>query len=109
MATFKSYLTGFILSVALTLAAYFAVINYASHAAIIILILALAQLVVQLIYFLHLGQGANGHWNLTALFSTISIILILVVGSLWIMNHLNYNMSPDQMNNYLLKEENLQK
>ena len=107
MATFKSYLTGFILSVILTLAAYFAVTNHASNALLIILALAVVQLVVQLVFFLHLNQGSDRHWNLTVFFSTVSIILILVIGSIWIMNHLNYNMTPGDMNTYMLKSENM--
>ncbi len=109
MPTFKSYITGFIFSLALSLAAYFVVVNHASHVSIIILALALVQMVIQLIYFLHLGQGADGKWNLSVFFSTISIILILVVGSIWIMNHLNYNMTPNDMNTYMLKSEGMMK
>jgi cytochrome o ubiquinol oxidase operon protein cyoD len=118
MSTYKSYITGFILSIALTLAAYFAVQQHAlsnhiiySHKFLIpfILVLAVVQLLVQLIFFLHIGRGSDRGWNLAALISTISIILILVIGSLWIMNHLNYNMTPSQMDKDIIKSEGMMK
>ena len=111
-ATFKSYLIGFILSIVLTLAAYFAVIAHVlSNGALIvaIIVLAVVQLMVQLFYFLHLGQESNPRWNLVFFISTAGIVLLVVVGSLWIMNHLNYNMTPDQMNVYMMKSEGMQK
>jgi cytochrome o ubiquinol oxidase operon protein cyoD len=102
MGTYKSYITGFVLSVILTLAAYFAVVSEAPKALVIILLLAIAQLFVQLIFFLHLlSKGSNRGWNLAILISAFSIILILVIGSIWIMNHLNYNMTPQDINNYM--------
>ena|SRR6185437_6082433 len=107
MPTLKSYFNGFIISLALTLAAYFAVTNQLPHAGIVILVLALIQLLVQLIYFLHLGQGQDGGWNLITLFSTFGIVVLLVIGSIWIMDHLNHNMTPDQMMQYIENSENI--
>jgi cytochrome o ubiquinol oxidase operon protein cyoD len=107
MPTYKSYIIGFIASLALTLGAYFVVTNHVVNAAAIILVLALAQLLVQLIYFLHLGKGEDGHWNVIALLSTFSIIAILVVGSVWIIGHLNHNMTQDQMMQYMMKSEGM--
>lgn len=107
MPTYKTYITGFILSLALTLAAYFAVVWQAPVTLWVIIALAMIQLIVQMVFFLHLGQGEDGHWNLTVFFSTVAIILILVAGSIWIMNHLNYNMTPGDMNIYMLKQENI--
>ncbi|MBI3589095.1 MAG: cytochrome o ubiquinol oxidase subunit IV [Candidatus Liptonbacteria bacterium] len=92
----KSYLTGFILSIVLTVAAYFAVAEqlFVGQMLVVAIIgLALAQFVVQLLFFLHLGKGTDSRWNLVVLLSAISIVLILVIGSLWIMHHLNYNMT----------------
>jgi len=109
MPTYKSYIIGFILCLALTLAAYFAVTNGFSNAGMIIVALAIVQLVVQLIFFLHLGQGKDGHWNLTVFFSTVSVIVIFVIGSIWIMNHLNYNMMPTEVEHSLMHMENIYK
>ena len=108
MPTLKSYITGFILSVALTLAAVFIVQNSSvnrTHTLVYILTLAIVQMFVQLFFFLHLNKGSDRKWNIAVFISAASIILILVVGSVWIMNHLNYNMTPNQMNSYLIKTE----
>jgi cytochrome o ubiquinol oxidase operon protein cyoD len=111
-ATLKSYITGFILSVVLTLVAYFLVVNHMLTGTILIaaiLGLAMVQLVVQLLFFLHMGQEKNPRWNLMFFVSFLSIIFIVVVASLWIIAHLNYNMSPDQINKRTMQEEGLQK
>jgi cytochrome o ubiquinol oxidase subunit IV len=78
-----------------------------SHEVLIplILILAVAQLIVQLFFFLHLGSGSGKSWKIGALISTIILVLIIVLGSLWIMEHLNYNMTPDQMNQYIQNQQ----
>lgn len=109
-----SYILGYVLSVTLTLAAFFVVLrpgffNLGSSGVIsAILSLAVIQLVVQLIFFLHIGDESEGRWNLATFLTTVSVVLIIVVGSLWIMAHLNYNMSSEQMNSYLIKQEGMQ-
>ena len=96
---FKSYLLGFILSILLTVAAYLLVVNnMLSQGVLIIVILALAviQLWVQLIMFLHLGQETGPRWKLISWISTASVLLIVVIGSIVIMNNLNYHVPSDQ-------------
>ena len=114
----KPYIIGFVFSVLLTLAAYLPVWQHVSsehiylsheHLVLTVVIIAVFQLLVQLFFFLHLGQGKDAHWNVAIFISTAGIILILVIGSLWIMNHLNYNMSPEQMNNYIMHTEGMPK
>ncbi len=98
-STFKAYTLGFFLSIALTLAAYFAVEKHLLGGFELILIimgLAFIQLWVQLIFFLHLGQEPKPRWNLLALLSTSGIVFLVIVGSLWIMQNLNYHMPTDQ-------------
>jgi len=99
------YITGFILSVLFTFFAYEFVVNhYIGGVGLIIIVVTLAvmQLIVQLIFFLHLGRGKESKWNLAAFLFMLMILVILVAGSLWIMYNLNYNMmSPDQMNTYM--------
>src|SRR5690348_4750305 len=100
----SSYITGFILSLIFTLAAYLAVVAHLFsgwNLVIFILILAIIQLIIQMIFFLYLAQESGQHLKLGVFISTIGLVLIVVVGSIWIMNHLNYNMSPMQMNQYL--------
>ncbi len=108
-----SYVAGFVLSVVLTLAAYVIVRIHLSsgsfalpHAVLIpaILGLAVVQLVIQLFFFLHIGKESGPRWNLAVLAATIGLIFIIVVGSIWIMNHLNYNMTPQEINQYLIDQ-----
>ncbi len=113
--SYISYIVGFLLSLTLTLAAFFAVLYPAAFhlgaGTLIpaILILAIAQLLVQLIFFMHLGRKDGQRSQLAILISTVGIVLIVVVGSLWIMNHLNYNMmaSPQQMNAYIQSQDGI--
>jgi len=105
--TYASYITGFILSVVLTMATYLTVVQHMlSGYALLILILGLAvvQFLVQLFFFLHLGRETKPRWKLLVLFFMIMVVLILVLGSLWIMYNLNYRMMPmsqQQVNMYM--------
>lgn len=65
--------------------------------------LAVIQLMVQLVFFLHVGNEARPRWNLIALIFMLIILIVIVGGSLWIMNNLNYNMmmTPEQMEEYM--------
>jgi cytochrome o ubiquinol oxidase operon protein cyoD len=112
-SSLKSYIIGFILSILLTLAAFGVVMRpdifHVGYGLIIpiILILAIVQLFVQLIFFLHLMDESGPRWKLTVFISTVGLVLIIVVGGIWIMNHLNYNMmaSPTEMNNYIQSQD----
>ncbi|NBV77619.1 cytochrome o ubiquinol oxidase subunit IV [bacterium] len=67
-------------------------------------ILAAAQLVVQARYFLHLGFSERGDWNTAVFAYTFLMVLVVGVGSLWIMNNLAYNMmTPQETDSYMLK------
>lgn len=107
----SSYVTGFVLSIALTLFAYFAVTNQLWDSTWLLLIiagLAIVQLVVQLIFFLHLGRERGGSWRLVTFWFAVLVVAIVVVGSLWIMFNLNYNMmdmAPHEQAEYMHKHE----
>jgi cytochrome o ubiquinol oxidase operon protein cyoD len=111
--TLTSYIVGFALSLTLTLVAFFLVMYpgyfHAGYGALVpaIIILAILQLFVQLICFMHLASEHGPRWKLAALISTVGVILIIVAGSIWIMNHLNYNMmaSPSEMNSYIQSQD----
>jgi cytochrome o ubiquinol oxidase operon protein cyoD len=97
--TVQSYLTGFALSVILT-ALPFALVMAGFRAAVAIpvaLALGVAQMVVHLVYFLHMDRASSRSWNMAAFVFTLIILLIVVVGSLWVMYHLNVNMMPGMM------------
>ncbi len=108
--TIASYTLGFAASLVLTFAAYLTITQHWVHdtglALGVIMTLAVIQLVIQLVFFLHLGRESKPRWNLTAFVFMVILVSIIVVGSLWIMNNLNYNMqmTPEQMNEYMLKE-----
>jgi cytochrome o ubiquinol oxidase operon protein cyoD len=59
---------------------------------IAVVILAVMQLLVQLVFFLHLGGESKPRWNLMAFMFTLLVVAILVAGTLWIMYNLDYNM-----------------
>lgn len=93
-----SRITGFATSLALTLAAYFIIVdpsffNFDVQTAIaVIFSLALVQSLIQLIFFIDVWKEEGPLWNLSVFISTASIIFIIVFFSIWIINHLNYNM-----------------
>lgn len=91
----KSYMIGFILSIILTGIPFWMVMDGGASKAVtltVVLVCAIVQLLVHLVYFLHLNSKSEGGWNLVAIVFAALIILIVVVGSLWIMWNLNYNM-----------------
>lgn len=108
--TYTKYIIGFLLSLGLTLLAY-AIVTLKlldSWAVGVLLVLAVAQMVVQLVYFLHLGEEVGPRLKLLSFVFMGVILLIIVVGSLWIMNHLNYNMmemSPDEKESYMMGQK----
>lgn len=107
----RSYLIGFGASLVLTIASYLLVVGGWQMPIEILIALvicfAVMQLFVQLIFFLHLGFEKGPRWNLAFFISTVAIILLIVLGSLWIMYHLNYNMMPRQMNEYIIWKEGI--
>ena len=91
----KQYTVGFILSVILTVIPFGMVMAGGFERGILIAVIAItavAQILVQLIYFLHMNSSSEQRWNVIAFVYTILTIAILLVGSVWIMNYLHYNM-----------------
>lgn len=109
-----SYLVGFALSLILTFAAYIPVVIHQnsyheslSHGFLIpyVLVIATVQLVVQLLFFLHIGQEKGPRYILVVFLSTVFLVLLIVIASIWIMGHLNYNMTPQQIENYVQSQD----
>ena len=93
--TYKSYIIGFLLSFIITLTSFY-IVKYklfsVSISYIAIVILSILQLYVQVVYFLHVNTHSKIRWNLISFIFTLVIILILFIGTLWIMHNLYKNM-----------------
>jgi cytochrome o ubiquinol oxidase operon protein cyoD len=91
----KSYVTGVVLAIVLT-AIPFALVMSRSAAAtpLVIAAFALAQIVVHVVYFLHVNRSEQQRWNLIALVFTAIVVCIILGGSVWIMHELYANMMP---------------
>lgn len=84
----KSYSIGFALSILLTILPIAAVVSdwFGRAATItIILIAAVLQFIVQLLFFMHLREGEDSKWNVMALLCGTIILVLVVGGSIWIM------------------------
>ncbi len=96
--SYKGYATGFILSVILTAIPFWLVMGKvlpSSHAtAAVILAFAAVQMIVHMVYFLHLNAKVEGGWTMLATVFTIALVVILLSGSIWVMYHMNANMMP---------------
>jgi cytochrome o ubiquinol oxidase operon protein cyoD len=57
------------------------------------------QIVVHLVYFLHMNRASSRSWNMAALIFTVVVVAILGAGTIWVMYHLNLNMMPGMMPN----------
>jgi cytochrome o ubiquinol oxidase operon protein cyoD len=105
-STFKGYMTGFVLSVVLTAIPFWLVMakvfDKSSTTALVVLAFAAVQIVVHMIYFLHMNTRSQGGWTMLALIFTLVLVVITLSGSLWVMFHLKENMMPatsEQMRN----------
>lgn len=109
-ASLRLYVTGFGLSLLFTLDAYLSVTHHLFSKNVLIggiAGLALAQFLTQLVCFLHLGREFKPRWKLAVFLMMAGIVVILVGGSLWIMNNLNYRMTPQQVDKYLQSQDGL--
>ena len=93
----RDYALGFALSVVLTAIPFWLVMARPlpdGPTAAIVVALAAVQMIVHMIFFLHMNGKAEGGWTLMALLFTLILVAIMLTGSLWVMYHLNHNMMP---------------
>ena len=93
----RSYPVGYVVAVLLTIASFVAAQTNAltpSSVTAAITVLAIAQMLVHLIFFLHISTSPNQRTNIIAFAVTLLIVGMIVAGSLWIMSHLQSNMMP---------------
>lgn len=108
--TLVSYVIGFILSLELTFMAYYFVVNETFSSSTLwltILGLAMLQMIVQVLFFLHLGRGPKPRWNLYFYVATVFLVLVVVGGSVFIIDNLHYNMSPSDKIKKIANDEGI--
>ena len=98
--SFTGYMIGTVLSLVLTLASFGVVMYHVVSPGVglaAIVVLCIAQLVVQLVYFLHIGSSRSQRAN-TGIFICTAFLIAVIVGlSLWVIHNANVNMMPTQM------------
>ena len=96
--TFSGYMAGFLLSVILTAVPFWLVmtgfIPDKTTTALLVMGFAVVQIVVHMVFFLHMSPSSEGGWTMMALIFTLVVVAITLIGSLWVMYHLNTNMMP---------------
>jgi len=92
-----SYLIGLGLATLLTIVSFFVsgtTLVWGPSIPVALSVLAIAQMGVHLVFFLKITTGPDNVNNVMALAFGVLIVFLLIVGSLWIMAHLNHNMMP---------------
>jgi cytochrome o ubiquinol oxidase operon protein cyoD len=94
----KDYVVGFLLAAVLTAIPFWLVMGHPmpnpALTAMVVMGLAAVQVVVHMIYFLHMNSRSEGGWTMLALLFTALIVGIVLIGSIWVMYHLDHNMMP---------------
>jgi cytochrome o ubiquinol oxidase operon protein cyoD len=96
--TLRGYLTGFVLAAILTAIPFWLVmarpIADPTVTALLLMALAVIQIIVHMVYFLHMNTRSEGGWTFLALIFTLVLVAIALTGTLWVMHNLNANMMP---------------
>lgn len=98
-STFSGYLTGFVLSVILTAIPFWLVmsgiiVDRSTVSVLALSGLALAQIIVHMVFFLHMDGKAEGGWTMVSTVFTLIFVVIILIGTLWVMFNMNINMMP---------------
>jgi cytochrome o ubiquinol oxidase operon protein cyoD len=102
--TQKQYVIGFALAILLTVIPFALVMSHTvAGTPLVIAGFAVAQILVHVVYFLHVDTSEEKRWNLMALLYTGVMVFIVIGGSLWIMHHLTVNMVPHAMHGQVWK------
>ena len=94
-ASYLSYTAGLALAILATIASFIVSqtnLLWAPGIPVGLVVLAFAQIGVHLVFFLHLGSGPDSTNNILALAFGVLIVFLVIVGSVWIINNLNWNM-----------------
>jgi cytochrome o ubiquinol oxidase operon protein cyoD len=97
-STFSGYMTGFVLSIILTAIPFWLVMaKVITDRPIAVMVLgafAVVQILVHMVYFLHMNGKVEGGWTLLSTIFTVVFVAIAIAGTLWVMFHMNSNMMP---------------
>ncbi|MBF5006215.1 cytochrome o ubiquinol oxidase subunit IV [Diaphorobacter caeni] len=100
-STFSGYMTGFILSIILTAIPFWLVmadiITDKKTAVLVLGGFAVVQIVIHMIFFLHMNGKVEGGWTMLSTIFTIIFVAIGIAGTLWVMFHMNTNMMPQHV------------
>lgn len=105
-----SYVIGFVLSIIFTIIPYHLVVNKVLTGNVLlaaILVIAVWQMIIQLVFFLHLGRGPKPLYNVVFFFATAGVVVITIAASLFIMANLYRTMSPQEFVIRQSQEENI--
>jgi cytochrome o ubiquinol oxidase operon protein cyoD len=108
--TIQAYVTGYGLSLVFTLVPFVLVATHAVTGIVLfgtIMVFALAQALVQILFFLHLGREHKPKWQTGFLVATAGGIFVVTVGTFWILYHLHENMMPTQAELMLAQDEGI--
>ena len=96
--TRRDYIIGFLISVVLTALSFWLVMGNVAESnqatAFLIMALAAVQMIVHVVFFLHVSANSESGWTLVSLLFALTLVVITLAGSLWIMHHLDSNMMP---------------
>ena len=97
-STFSGYMIGFVLSIVLTAIPFWLVMaRIIDNRTVAVLVLggfAVVQILVHMVFFLHMNGKAEGGWTMLSTIFTVVFVAIAIAGTLWVMFHMNTNMMP---------------
>ena len=98
-SSLREYAIGFVLSVILTAIPFYLVMNGIitdrATAVGVLGLFAIIQVLVHMVYFLHMNGKVEGGWTLLSTIFTVVFVAIAIAGTLWVMFHMNANMMPE--------------
>lgn len=96
--TLRDYVIGFIASVVLTVIPFWLVmadpIGSPTVTALLVMEFGVLQIFVHMFYFLHMNTTSQGGWTMMAAIFTAVLVVITLLGSMWVMYHMNVHMMP---------------
>ncbi|MGC3985651.1 MAG: cytochrome o ubiquinol oxidase subunit IV [Pseudorhodoferax sp.] len=97
-SSMREYVIGFVLSVILTAIPFWLVMNNVienrTTAVLVLGGFAVVQILVHMVYFLHMNGKVEGGWTMLSTIFTVVFVAIAIAGTLWVMFHMNTNMMP---------------